>query len=120
VDNEFCLRLRRRGWRILQAPAARLDHALGQLEMRALGRVRTGITHQPVLRRYYMTRNRLLVWKQYWRLEPAWVLRDMRRFLTESAGIVLFEQDPGAKLRMIGRGIRDACRNRRGTFDASR
>ena len=120
VDHEFCLRLRRRGLRILEASLARLDHALGHLEMRDLGLVRTGITHQSALRRYYMTRNRLLVWRQYWRPEPTWVLRDMRRFLTESAGIVLFEQDARAKVRMIWRGIRDASRNVRGAFDASR
>lgn len=120
VDNEFCLRLRRRGFKILEATLARLGHALGNLEIRDLGFVRTGITHQSALRRYYMTRNRLLVWRQYWRLEPAWVLRDMRRFLSESAGIVLFEQDTRAKVRMMRRGICDAARNVRGAFDATR
>ena len=120
VDNEFCLRLRQRGFRILEASLAQLGHALGNLEIRDLGFVRTGITHQSALRRYYMTRNRLLVWRQYWRLEPAWVLRDMRRFLSESAGIVLFEKDARAKVQMMWRGIRDASRNVRGAFDATR
>jgi rhamnosyltransferase len=120
VDNEFCLRLRQRGFRILEATRAQLGHALGNLEMRDLGVVRTGITHQSALRRYYMTRNRLFVWRQYWRREPAWVLRDMRRFLSESAGIVLFEQDARAKVRMMWRGMRDAARNVRGAFDSSR
>ena len=120
VDHEFCLRLRHRGFRILEASGAQLSHALGHLEMHALGAVRTGITHQSALRRYYMTRNRLLVWRQYWRWEPAWVLRDMRRFLTESVGIVLFEKDVHAKVRMMWRGICDASRNVRGEFDASR
>lgn len=120
VDNEFCLRLRQQGFQILEASRAQLSHALGNLEIRDLGIVRTGITHQSALRRYYMTRNRLLVWRQYWRREPAWVLRDMRRFLSESAGIVLFEKDARAKVRMMWRGIRDASRNIRGAFDATR
>jgi rhamnosyltransferase len=120
VDNEFCLRLRLRGLRILEASRVRLSHALGNLEIRNLGIVRTGITHQPALRRYYMTRNRLLMWRQYWRWEPTWVLRDMRRFLSESAGIVLFEKDVRAKARMVWRGFRDASRNVRGAFDATR
>jgi rhamnosyltransferase len=72
------------------------------------------------LRRYYITRNRLLVWQQYWRFEPAWVLRDMRRFLSESAGIVFFEKDTAAKVRMTLRGIRDALQGVRGAFDATR
>jgi rhamnosyltransferase len=120
VDHEFCLRLRRRGYRILEATRAVLDHALGNLEMRSLGMARMGVTHHPALRRYYITRNRMLVWRGYWRSEPAWVLRDMRRFLSESAGIVLFEKDAAAKVRMTLRGIRDASRNLRGAFDPAR
>lgn len=120
VDHEFCLRLRRRGYRILGATRAVLDHALGNLEMRSLGVARMGVTHHSALRRYYITRNRMLVWRGYWRSEPAWVLRDMRRFLSESAGIVLFEKDAGAKVRMTLRGIRDALRDVRGAFDPAR
>jgi len=44
----------------------------------------------------------------------------MRRFLSESAGIMLFEKDAGAKMRMTLRGIRDASRNVRGAFDPAR
>ncbi|HEY0342910.1 MAG TPA: glycosyltransferase family 2 protein [Steroidobacteraceae bacterium] len=120
VDNEFCLRLRRRGYRVLEAPRAQLSHALGNMELRNLGILRAGITHHAALRRYYITRNRLLVWQQYWRCEPAWVLRDMRRFLSESAGIVFFEKDTAAKVRMTLRGIRDALQGVRGEFDAAR
>lgn len=120
VDHEFCLRLRRRGYRILEATRAVLDHALGNMEMRSLGVARMGVTHHPALRRYYITRNRMLVWRGYWRSEPAWVLRDMRRFLSESAGIVLFEKDAAAKVRMTLRGMRDASRNLRGAFDPAR
>jgi rhamnosyltransferase len=119
VDNEFCLRLRHRGYRILEASRAHLRHALGSMELRNLGTLRTGITHHAALRRYYITRNRLLVWRQYWRFEPAWVLRDMRRFLSESAGIVFFEQDTATKVRMTLRGIRDAMQNVRGEFDTA-
>jgi rhamnosyltransferase len=120
VDHEFCLRLRRRGYCILEATRAVLDHALGNMEMRSLGVARMGVTHHSALRRYYITRNRMLVWRGYWRSEPAWVLRDVRRFLSESAGIVLFEKDAGAKVRMALRGIRDASRNVRGAFDPAR
>jgi rhamnosyltransferase len=120
VDNEFCLRMRHRGYRILEASRAHLSHALGSMEVRNLGILRTGITHHAALRRYYITRNRLLVWQQYWRFEPAWVLRDMRRFLSESAGIVFFEKDTAAKVRMTLRGIRDALQGVRGAFDATR
>jgi rhamnosyltransferase len=120
VDHEFCLRLRSRGYRILEATRATLDHALGNMELRSVGMARMGVTHHSALRRYYITRNRMLVWRRYWRPEPTWVLRDMRRFVSESAGIVLFEQEAGAKVRMTLKGIRDAFRNVRGAFDPAR
>jgi len=120
VDHEFCLRLRRHGYRILEATRAVLSHALGEMELRQVGAKRVGITHHSALRRYYITRNRMLLWRQYWRYEPAWVLRDVRRFLSESAGIVLFENDARKKMRMTWRGIRDASRNIRGAFDPVR
>lgn len=116
VDHDFCLRLRRRGYRVLEATEATLLHSLGSMERRLLLFKRITVTHHPALRRYYMSRNRIIVWRRYWRQEPGWVLRDMRRFLFESIYLVLYEKQVREKLRMMLLGIRDAFRNRRGPF----
>jgi rhamnosyltransferase len=120
VDHDFCLRLRKHGYRILEADNAVLDHALGRLEVRDLGLVNMGVTHHSALRRYYMTRNRMLVWRRYWRQEPRWVARDLRRFITESLGVVLFEKERRLKLRMMRQGIGDAIGGRSGPHRANR
>ena len=118
VDHDFCLRLRRQRYRVLEATEARLLHSLGSMERRLLLFKRVTVTHHPAIRRYYMSRNRIIVWRRYWRQEPAWVLRDMRRFLFESVYLVIYEKQIGEKLRMMLRGIGDAIHDRRGPFRA--
>ena len=57
VDEEFCLRLRRRGFRVVQTTEVGFDHRLGTLgEHRLLGFPLLA-SHHSALRRYYMTRN---------------------------------------------------------------
>src|SRR6202007_3417785 len=100
VDHEFCLRLRRQGYRILEATRATLLHSLGAMERRLFLFKRVTITNHPVIRHYYRSRNRLIVWRLYTRYEPTWVIRDIRRFLFETMYIVLYEKDVGAKIPM--------------------
>jgi rhamnosyltransferase len=116
VDFEFCMRLRRRGYRILEARRAVLIHSLGDLQYRRFIFSRVPVTHHPALRRYYMTRNRLVLWRLYWNRETAWVTRDIRRFLAETLYIVLFEKQVAAKIRMLTRGLGDGLKNVRGAY----
>jgi rhamnosyltransferase len=116
VDHDFCLRLRRHGYQILEATRATLLHSLGAMERRRFLFVRVHVTNHPVVRRYYMSRNRLIVWRRYWRAEPRWVLRDVRHFLFEAAYVLLYEKQTGAKIAAIVRGLHDGLRNIRGAF----
>jgi len=119
VDHEFCLRARRHGYRVLEATSAKLGHSLGRLEMRRLGPWHIKVTNYAPVRRYYMSRNRVLVWRKYWAREPTWVVWDWLRMLIELLSVVLYERDPRSKTRMIVRGVLDATRNVRGEFKAS-
>lgn len=117
VDHEFCLRLRRHGWRILHAPRARLRHSLGRMELpRLLGRAIL-VTHHSPARRYYISRNRMILWRRYWRTEPAWCAADLRHFLRETLGIVTFEEDSRRKIWMTVRGMVDAFRDLKGPLE---
>jgi rhamnosyltransferase len=114
VDHELCLRLRRHGYWILEATRTKLLHSLGSMERRLFLFKHVNVTNHPVVRYYYRSRNRLIVWRQYWRQEPSWVMRDIRRFLFETVYVVLYEKHKGAKLPMILRGVRDGTRGVRG------
>jgi len=114
VDHDFCLKLHRRGFRVLQATAAQLLHSLGSMDRRLLVVKRINVTHHVAVRRYYISRNRLVLWQRYRRQEPVWVLRDVRRFFSEAVYMLLFEREVSKKLRMMARGIRDALNGRLG------
>jgi rhamnosyltransferase len=120
VDHEFCLRLRRHGYQVVESTRAKLRHSLGRMERRTFVFRHVHVTNHSVVRRYYMTRNRLLLWRQFWRHEPTWVLVDMRRFVSESMYVVLYEQQVREKLWVILRGLRDGIHNVRGPFKLER
>lgn len=114
VDFEFCLRLRSRGWQIVEARAAVLDHAQGVWEPRRL----LGRTYQfndySVERRYYQVRNRLVLWGRWGATSPRWVLRDLWGYPKEIVKLLLWGRDRRPKLRAMLHGARDAVLARMG------
>jgi rhamnosyltransferase len=104
VDHEFCLRCRQRGWLVIEARGALLQHRLGMPVQHRLGWMRPVVTHHTPLRHYYRARNRLAVYRQYGGFDPCWLARDLKETLRNYAKLVLFERQRGAKLAFILRG----------------
>jgi len=114
VDTELCLRARSRGLEIIQATEPALGHRIGIPSRKwVLGRWMIPTNHSP-LRRYYVTRNRISLWRKYARSDGRFVLRDMRQSIREWVGIVFAETNRPAKLRAILAGFRDAVLGRYG------
>jgi rhamnosyltransferase len=114
VDHEYCLRLRSLGYRVVMATGVVLEHRLGQQERYRLGPWTFSMTHHPPLRRYYMTRNRLLIARRYLRTEPRWVLRSLVQWLAVMALVPFLERNGFLKLRAMFRGAWDGVCGRRG------
>ena len=113
VDIEFSLRCRRAGYLIVEAPRAILRHSLGRLTTHNLGRrAFTSTNHDPG-RRYYITRNRLLLMRKYWRDWP-WFIHELRAFGLELIKIVSVERNKLDKIRNIARGAVHAFQNKAG------
>jgi rhamnosyltransferase len=112
VDHEFCLRLKARGYRIVQVAGAVLAHNLGDRSTHGLTARKFSTTNHSALRRYYITRNRLRVYATYLPVFPRWVLNDMRSAIKETAKIVFFEQQKIRKVRAMALGVRDAVTGR--------
>jgi rhamnosyltransferase len=109
VDTEFCLRARAGGLEIVQATEPALAHEIGIPSRKwVLGRWMLPTNHSP-LRRYYVTRNRISIWRRYARSDGRFVLKDMRQSLREWIGIVFAESQRPAKLRAILAGLRDGA-----------
>jgi GT2 family glycosyltransferase len=113
VDHEYCLRLRRHGYKIAVVADSRLEHALGEpTTTNVFGFTRNWTLHAP-WREYYMARNEIFtVWKYF----PDWRARLItgRRLLRHALGVILFGQKKLACLAMMYRGIADGRAGRLG------
>jgi len=116
VDHEFCLRLRSKGCRLIEVWDAVLMHSLGNMtQHRVFGKTFKTFNHTP-LRRYYATRNRIIVCRRYGLKFPRWLLKDLGNFFRELAGIVLFETKAGAKIAAVIRGMSDGLLGKTGKY----
>jgi rhamnosyltransferase len=114
VDHEFALRMRQAGYILLEATAIFLEHRIGATTRHTILGMPVKVTNHPPQRRYYMTRNRLLLYWHYGRRFPAWAINDFICMMKELVGIVLFEEQKIAKLRMMLLGMAHCLTGRRG------
>jgi rhamnosyltransferase len=106
VDHEYCLRLRKNGFKIIQLNSVLLHHSLGAFQVRSfLGKQLKISNHNP-LRRYYMTRNGLYVAAHYFSFDRtlcADILKNI--FFFDMVKVLFFEQRKAAKAGAIITGI---------------
>lgn len=114
VDHEYCLRLRSAGFRLIESKSAVLEHRIGATTRHAILGMPVKVTNHLPLRRYYMTRNRLLLYWRYGRHFPVWAVNDCFCMLKELVGIVLFEEQKMEKLAMMLLGFVHCLTGRRG------
>jgi rhamnosyltransferase len=105
VDNEFCLRCVKKGMDIIEAQEAVLIHSLGSITQHKFLWHNCEVTNHNHVRRYYITRNRMYIYRKYLATFPYWILMDLRAFLLEAIKIILFERDRRRKMISILQGI---------------
>jgi rhamnosyltransferase len=122
VDSDYCLRLRRAGFRLFLCPGAVLMHREGEKQKRRfLGReMFYERTRKPA--RYYLTRNRIYFRRKH-RLSfyfPYTGAKDfIKEFIKDYAKVVLYDEKPLAEIALALRGLFDALRNRYGPLEAN-
>lgn len=116
VDLEWCSRARARQFALYGACGARLDHRLGDGRQVFMNAVKL-VVHPP-LRVYYMTRNRLLLYRRPY-MPLKWKVKDCLRALAKFVGLVLLVAPRGEYAKMTLRAIRDAAAQRGGRFDGN-
>lgn len=105
VDHEFCLRVRKYGWLVIEGQQQVLEHSIGEAtEHRFVGR-RFVCTHHSPVRRYYMTRNQLEVCSRNFLIDPVWATKGLLQFAAGSIAALLYERDKLAKLRAMLTGM---------------
>lgn len=107
VDLEYCLRLRRNGFKVLMSCKPLMTHAAGKMEEhRFLGRVVLVANHEP-WRYYCMLRNLAQISRVYVRQEPRWVLDLCFNIVKMIIKIAFFEENRFIKVKYIFVGIID-------------
>ncbi len=116
VDHEFGLRLIRAGYRIVRSNNTVLLHRLGNTTANCVfGRTFYTTGHDST-RRYYIARNRMLVYRRYATFKPLWIVRDIASFFKEIVKIAIAEQNSVAKLSATVRGVYDGLFGRTGSL----
>ncbi len=114
VDHEYCLHLRKEGYRIKVLKEIVLVHSLGNVQEKVfLGHHFTLTNHSPI-RRYFITRNRYYIASLYQDTFPKFCQRERANQRKEILKILLFEKEKIAKLKAILRGKRDFKKNKKG------
>ncbi|MCR6506017.1 glycosyltransferase [Bacteroides muris (ex Fokt et al. 2023)] len=103
VDFDFVLRVRKK-YRVLCVNQPLIYHELGSPI------TKYGITssNHSAIRRYYMSRNHLLISKRYWKNYPLWVLKKNVLFFCAIIKMILVENNMKEKLLHTVQGLRDA------------
>ena len=116
VDFEFCIRLRRAGYRIHRDASTLLRHPIGAPRTGSIAGFPVVTSNHAAVRRYYKVRNRVAMVREYLVAEPAWLGRDVASTGWEVVKILLLEDGKGAKLSMMARGALDGLRGRMGPW----
>ncbi|RYM93672.1 glycosyltransferase family 2 protein [Bifidobacterium animalis] len=105
VDFDFCYRLRKAGYRILQTRAAVLDHSIGEAKRSKLFNIPH--SQHSAFRYYYIARNNI-----YYPKKNHMYLRMLRGHIRNCRalfGIILFESDKRGKCKSLLRGWIAGC-----------
>jgi rhamnosyltransferase len=117
VDNEFCLRCLKYGYKLIESRQAVLIHNLGDGRRHSFLWKQPATTNHNHIRRYYNARNRFVVYKKYFSLNTKWALKDISQLMREMIKIVLFEESSLLKLIFIFKGISHAFTGKMGKYE---
>lgn len=108
VDFEFCYRIRRAGYQVIQVRDVKLIHELGNSEKRRFLLWQVNVKNHSSFRKYYIARNNV-----YYPLKHRIWLHLIRGFLRNARLILvvlLYEQDKVSKVKVIAKGTIDGLK----------
>jgi rhamnosyltransferase len=112
VDNDFCLRVRRNGLRVVLDRAHRLPHSIGDGKDHRLLFWTVRVLHYSAWRHYWVARNGVVLCREQLRHQPGWsvsYLVYMTRWILSTA---LYEPARRTHLPAFFRGVRDGFAGR--------
>lgn len=107
TDADYCLRLRKNGFKIIVALKAMMEQRVGEgAFMKKFFWKKILVTNHSPERCYYMTRNGLILVREYLFLEPQWCLRRIVwYFCVKPMFVIFYEKEKIRKIKFILNGI---------------
>jgi rhamnosyltransferase len=114
VDFEYCFRIRAADYLIADSRQAVLVHRAGHPQSLSFLGFSFRPTHHSAMRRYYLSRNRIAVYRKYFRVFPIWILQSMYESLRETLKCFLGDRNRARKFRNFLLGTWDGLTGRMG------
>lgn len=99
IDNEYCLRIYKLGYRIAVNCDVVLDHAIGKRTIRRFFKLTVKPNNHSALRRYYISRNGVRTAMDYMRHYPPYAVLIAARMGHELLSILLCEDEKYRKIK---------------------
>lgn len=99
VDDEYCLRARKRGYQVIINKTALMEHTIGAESLHRFLWRQTGTSNHSPIRRYYMMRNHLYLVQEYLGVETKWVLNTVYSRLKMMILMLIYEDNRAVKLK---------------------
>lgn len=112
VDNDFCLRVRAAGIRIVQDRDLRLPHSLGDRQEHRVAAVTLHTSRHPTWRLYWFSRNGTVLVREHWRTAPRWAISTTLYLCQWLLARALLEPPRRPRIAAALRGFADGFRGR--------
>lgn len=108
VDYDFCAKIRKRDYYIIQSNSTFIEHELGESELRYFLFFKVRVSNYSSFRKYYITRNLLVYIKRHCSFVEG-IIEYIRlfRFILYT---ILYEKNKKEKMQAIKKGIRDSLK----------
>jgi rhamnosyltransferase len=115
VDEEYCLRAKAKGYRIIKSRKHLMSHAIGSPTVRKMFGTSKWTTNHAPDRRYYIARNNTVLLREYGGYRAGmWAWKSFRRCLRQCKRIALYEQMKTRKIAAVIHGLWDGIRGNMG------
>ncbi|MBO0925298.1 glycosyltransferase family 2 protein [Cellulomonas sp. zg-ZUI199] len=112
VDQEYCLRVRAAGRRVVQDKRILINHSLGGTRWYGWGPLKFRATHHAAWRIYWVARNTMIMLREHGRRDPRWAVTAVAILVYWAITIALVEPPRLARLRTMLRGVRHGITGR--------
>lgn len=108
VDFDFCIRMRKNGFKIVQANKIVMKHELGKMSIKRLLFKNVSVMNHNAMRKYYMIRNRIYCEYKY---HNRFGFNNFVYIIKSIILIMLYEDNKGKKLKAVLKGASDGVKD---------